>query len=72
MEIELSYFRRRASEEKAAALRAGDPQAQQAHLDMAGRYENLVQGIIAREEFRGFRLPTSGSGGRLQLKTVDK
>ena len=49
MENEVSYFRRRASEERSAALRARDSQAHQIHLDMAERYEDLLRGIISRE-----------------------
>jgi hypothetical protein len=56
MESDVSYFRRRASEERSAALRARDPQAQQIHLDMAERYEDLVRGIISREQFLGLSI----------------
>jgi hypothetical protein len=53
MESDVSYFRRRASEERAAALEARHPDARQAHLDMAERYEDLVRGIVGRDQFLG-------------------
>ena len=49
MESDTSYFRRRASEERTAALHSRDPRARQAHLDLAGRYEDLVRAIYAEE-----------------------
>lgn len=45
MEADLVYFSRRAAEEKAAASRADHPNARQAHLDLAGRYEDLANAL---------------------------
>lgn len=53
MESDLVYLRRRASEERTAALGARDPDVRQAHVQMAERYEDLVRGISARERFLG-------------------
>jgi two-component sensor histidine kinase len=50
MQSDLSYFRRRASEERTAALQARHPKARQAHLDMAERYENRVRDMTAHHE----------------------
>jgi hypothetical protein len=55
MESDFSYFKRRASEERAAALSASDPDAQMAHLEMAARYEDLVHGIGKHDEFLGLQ-----------------
>jgi hypothetical protein len=49
MEGNLTYFRRRASQERTATLKAGHPHARQAHLDMANRYEDLIRAIAATE-----------------------
>jgi hypothetical protein len=50
MESDLAYFRRRASEERTAALNARTTNARRAHVDLAERYEDLVRAIAAREE----------------------
>jgi hypothetical protein len=49
MERDVSYFRRRASEAKTAALNARHASARQAHMGMAERYEDLVRGITAQD-----------------------
>ena len=49
MESDTIYFRRRASEERTAALNTRHLRARQAHLEMASRYEDLVRAIVARE-----------------------
>jgi hypothetical protein len=36
------YFHRRAEEERTAGARASHPLAQQAHLDLAGRYDEMA------------------------------
>ena len=56
MDSDVSYFRRRAAEEKAAALNARTSQARQSHLEMAERYADLARAITARH--RHFGLPT--------------
>ncbi len=43
MEGDLTYFRRRASDERTAALWADHPKARLAHLGMADRYDDLVR-----------------------------
>ncbi len=55
MDNDTSYFRRRASEERSAALQARDSQARQSHAEMADRYEDLVRAITARERSLGLR-----------------
>jgi hypothetical protein len=47
---DLSYFRKRASEERTAALNARDPRVRKAHLEMAERYEDRVRGMAAHHE----------------------
>ena len=43
------YFRRRALEEKAASIRAANPAAQNAHIQMARRYEELAKALATHE-----------------------
>ena len=45
MEGDATYFRRRADQERAAAQRAASEPAREAHLEMAGRYEELAASI---------------------------
>jgi hypothetical protein len=42
MEADLTYWSRREAEEKAAAVAAPHPRAQQAHLEMAEQYKARV------------------------------
>lgn len=49
MEGDAVYFSRRAREERAAATNAAHPAARDAHLQMAGRYEELAEAISAHE-----------------------
>jgi hypothetical protein len=49
MESDVSYFRRRASEARTAALHARQASARAAHVAMAERYEDLVRGIMVTE-----------------------
>ena len=53
MESDLAYFRRRASEERTAALQARSSEARQRHVELAERYEDLVRGIVASEQQLG-------------------
>src|SRR5436190_1299704 len=53
MESDVLYFGRRASEERRAALRAAHPSVRQAHLDMAQRYDELVNAMTERNEMLG-------------------
>ena len=50
MSNDLSYFRKRASEERTAALNARDPRARKAHAEMAERYEDRVRAMAAHHE----------------------
>jgi len=45
METDAAFFTRRAREELLAASKALHPRARQNHLDMAGRYADLVRAI---------------------------
>lgn len=47
---DLSYFLRRASEERTAALYAKDPRVRRVHLEMAERYEDRVREMTAHHE----------------------
>lgn len=49
MESDVAYFRRRASDERTAALAARHKDAREAHTAMAERYEDLVRAICERE-----------------------
>ena len=49
MECNDSYFRRRATEEKAAALKALHTEARQRHLEMAKRYADLTRLSLASD-----------------------
>lgn len=49
MASDISYYRRRASEERTAALHTRHPGARAAHVDMAIRYEGIVRDIAARD-----------------------
>jgi len=63
MESDTIYFRRRASEERTAALNTRHLRARQAHLEMAARYEDLVRAIVARERHLELELIEVGSAG---------
>ena len=56
MESDVSYFRRRSAEEKAAALDAPNSQALLSHLEMAERYADLASAIAARQQYFGLSL----------------
>jgi len=47
---DLSYYRRRASEERTAALNSRDPRVRRAHTEMAERYEERVRGMATHHE----------------------
>ena len=53
MESDLAYFRRRASDERTAALEARQSEARRLHVEMAERYEDLVRGIVASHQQLG-------------------
>ena len=48
-ESDHDYFRRRALEERSAAERASDPVAQRAHLELAGRYDEVAEATLGQE-----------------------
>jgi hypothetical protein len=47
---DLSYFLRRASEERTAAIYSRDPRVREVHVEMAERYEERVRGMAAHHE----------------------
>lgn len=47
---DLSYFRKRASEERTAAINARDPRVRKVHSELADRYEERVRGMAAHHE----------------------
>jgi len=47
MDDEIVYLRRRASEERTAALQARNTRSRLAHVAMAEEYENRVRGLFA-------------------------
>lgn len=48
MEDDFAYYRRRAADERVAAMKAAHLAARQAHLDLADRYEDLATQIEAQ------------------------
>ncbi len=50
MTNDLSYYRRRASEERTAALNARDPRVRRVHVQLAESYEERVRGMAAHHE----------------------
>jgi hypothetical protein len=56
MEADAVYFARRASEERAAAMRAVHLKARQAHREMASRYQDLATSIGSPEGCLGFHV----------------
>jgi two-component sensor histidine kinase len=47
---DLSYYRRRVSDERTAALNARDPRVRRVHTEMAERYEERVRAMAAHHE----------------------
>ena len=45
-----SYFLKRASDERTAAMYARDPRVRQVHLDMAERYDERVREMTVHHE----------------------
>lgn len=54
------YFGRRAGEERRAAMKAAHPGVRQAHLEMARRYDDLVEAIAAHDPDLQPRLTSAG------------
>lgn len=52
MEQDVAYFSRRASEERAAASLAEHPNAKQAHLELAERYQEMAAAIDSSDPSR--------------------
>jgi hypothetical protein len=50
MEADFTYFRRRAQQEREAAMKAPHPGARQAHVEMAERYDEFASAIAAHHE----------------------
>jgi hypothetical protein len=55
MNGDVAYLIRRASEERAAAMRARHPNARRSHRELAARYQEMADAIIARAQFFGLR-----------------
>lgn len=53
MESDIVYFRRRASDERSAALQARNAEARLRHAEMANRYEDLVRAIVGSHQHFG-------------------
>ena len=53
MEADFTYFRRRAQEEREAAIKAPHPAARHAHIEMAERYDEFANAIAAHHEMLG-------------------
>lgn len=49
MESDISYFRRRCSEERTAALQSRDSETRKSHLELAERYEDLVRAMSTHD-----------------------
>jgi hypothetical protein len=62
MDGDVAYLLRRASEERAAAMRARHPNARQSHLELAARYQEMADAIIAREQFFGIKNEDDSAG----------
>ncbi len=56
MTSEVSYYRQRAAEEAAAALRATDASARRVHLELAEAYTGKARAIEAAERRSAFQL----------------
>jgi hypothetical protein len=52
MESDATYFRRRALEERLAAVKAENPNARRAHRELAARYDDLAGGIDHQDDER--------------------
>jgi hypothetical protein len=50
MQSDVAYLMKRASEERTAAMRAPHPNARQSHLELAGRYQDMADAIIVRQQ----------------------
>ena len=50
MKSDLSYFLKRASEERTAALQVRNAKVREAHAELAQRYEDRVRVMTARHE----------------------
>ena len=73
MEGNLSYYRKRASEERTAALQSRHPKARRAHLEMAQQYDERVRFLAAGEDHPAIRLVRAELGAALgQLAEAGK
>jgi hypothetical protein len=62
MDGDAAYLIRRASEERAAAMRATHPNARQSHLELADRYQEMADAIVAREQLLSVRGEDDSAG----------
>ena len=56
MEGDVEYLRRRAQQEKEAAMKARHPKAREAHLEMARRFEEFASAATVRDKHLGLDL----------------
>jgi hypothetical protein len=59
---DVAYLIKRASEERVAAMRARHPNARQSHRELAVRYQEMADAIIARAQFFGIRNEEDSAG----------
>lgn len=56
MEGDVEYLRRRAQQEKEAAMQAAHPKAREAHLELARRFDEFAQAATVRDKHLGLDL----------------
>jgi hypothetical protein len=54
----MEYFRRRAAQERVAAMKAADSRVREAHLEMARLYAARVGETVVEEQSAAFDMPT--------------
>jgi hypothetical protein len=67
MESDRAFAKRRAQEERLAALKADHPNVRRVHEDLASRYEGLIRLIALREKASAIKSPTIRGDDRTQL-----
>ena len=58
MERDTEYFRKRANDERVAAMKAAHPKVREAHVEMARLYEEKLNAISEGEQHVRLDLPT--------------
>ena len=72
IESDISYFRRRASDERSAAMQARHSEAREAHLKFAERYEDLVRAMAAAEQRLAIGTTDDPPGLRIAVRRFRK